>query len=211
MKYLHKNGLDIIYIKENASASYWDEHWNNVDNWTENYTKKIRLNGQFVRWFKKYLHPRAHILEAGCGQGQFLYALHKNGFNVVGVDYAKKTVEILNREIPELQIQLGDVRDLKGFKNESFDAYYSGGVIEHFWDGYDDILSEADRVLVEGGYLFITFPFMSRSRRKMKNVMPIWSKHSEPAGFYQFALDPNIVIKYFEKMESLQKLVGKYQ
>lgn len=186
---------NIIFIKKNATSSYWDDLWNNDPNWIGNFTKGISLNGEFVRMFRKVLPEGASILEAGCGQGQFVYALSKNGFNVLGIDYAKRTVDLLNENMPELNIQLGDVTNLKNIDNASFDAYYSGGVIEHFWEGYDSIISEAHRILKKGGHMVITFPFLSVARRKAMKSLPKWEESAAPKGFYQFALDPEETIR----------------
>ena len=186
---------NIVFVKEEASSSYWDNLWNEEANWIERYTKGISLRGSFVKLFQRYLPKGASVLEAGCGRGQFVYALSHNGYDVLGVDYAEKTVAILNKKLPELKVTLGDVTDLRDIADASYDAYYSGGVIEHFWDGYDSIVSEAHRVLKQGGHLFITFPFMSAARKRIKTSLPQWTESRAPQGFYQYALDPDKVIK----------------
>ena len=77
------------------------------------------------------------------------------------------------------------------------------GVIEHFWDGYSDIASEMYRVLRPDGYLFLTFPSMSFTRRlKAKyGKYEIWRNGTDkPGGFYQFALNSHQVRSYFTKI-----------
>ena len=76
------------------------------------------------------------------------------------------------------------------FPAEFFDGYWSIGVIEHFWEGYDAILAEASRVLRPGGFLFLTAPWFSPYRRS-KARRQGYARHdfaSEPPDFYQFAL-----------------------
>jgi ubiquinone/menaquinone biosynthesis C-methylase UbiE len=96
--------------------------------------------------------------------------------------------------LPELSIDVGDLRRLP-YPDNSFDGYWSFGVIEHFWNGYDELLYEARRVLNEGGFLFLTFPTLSPLRQfkwrlgfysKLPDIK--FSKEDGPQGFYQFFL-----------------------
>ena len=100
----------------------------------------------------RYLPPGSRVLEGGCGRANKVKALADAGFAAVGVDYAAESVELARQVYPGLDIQVGDVRMLP-FPDGAFDGYWSIGVIEHFWAGYDDILREARRVLKPGGVL----------------------------------------------------------
>lgn len=100
--------------------------------------------------------------------------------------------------MPELRLIIGDVRSLM-FKDAGFDGYWSLGVIEHFYDGYDKIALEMGRILKPGGYLFLTFPQMS-CLRKIKawlELYPQFNKKDGKENFYQFALDRKLVIEKF--------------
>ena len=123
--------------------------------------------------------------------GQYVYKLNELGFNVYGVDNAKKTVDQLNTNYVDLKITNQDLHNLN-FKDYTFDAYYSGGVIEHFWEGYMPILKEAYRVLKKDGVLILTFPFMNKARYKLLSFLK--EIDSKPDNFYQFALDQNKVV-----------------
>lgn len=156
----------LIYIGQAATDQFWDEHWE-----TDDFRKAITSNpnSYVTKITKKYLSIGSRILEGGCGQANNVYALHKYGFDVIGLDYASETVKKIKLNAPELSIKLGDVRKLP-FDDNYFDGYWSLGVIEHFWLSYDDIASEMARVIRGGGYLFITFPMMSSLRQwKAKN------------------------------------------
>ena len=79
------------------------------------------------------------------------------------------------------------------FKDNEYDGYISGGVIEHLLEGYETILSEMKRVINPGGFLFLSFPYMSPTR-KLKAAIMIYQCHfsneleQEKHKFYQFAL-----------------------
>ena len=122
------------------------------------------------------------------------------GYRTIALDFAPKTVEFLKQHRPEVCPVLGDVRDLS-LENESIDGYWSLGVIEHFYDGYDVILNEMHRVIKKDGYLFLTFPHMSKLRqiKAEKGLYQVWQENGTLiADFYQFALDDYQVIRAFE-------------
>ena len=104
------------------------------------------------------------------------------------------------RLYPTLDIRVDDVRKTK-FESASFDAYWSLGVIEHFFEGYLPIANEMARLVRPGGYLFLTFPHMSKLRKwkAKRGYFPLLENFSAPKGFYQFALNPSDVIGVFEE------------
>ena len=189
----------LIYVAEKASPEFWDEHWLVAD-----FQRAVRStpNSWVARITRQYLSEGSVILEGGCGQANHVYALEKYGFNVIGVDSARLTVEKVHESAPDLQIEVGDVRELR-FESDYFDGYWSRGLIEHYWNGFDSISLECSRVLRKGGYLFLTFPCMSMLRRwKARQNRYLTWEHSdaEPFGFYQFALNPLEVKRSFEDL-----------
>jgi len=203
--YDNKNNR-LVYIGEASTANYWNKHWdkNTIE---KQYPKNKSPFDYVVNTTTKYLSKGGIILEGGCGVGQQVFKLQNTGYKAIGVDYAKRTVEIVKKAKPEIDIRHGDVRKLD-FPNNYFDGYWSFGVIEHFYNGYDEILNEMQRTIKHNGYLFITFPHMSMFRRfkAKKNKYPHW-KEKRIEKFYQFALDEERVILDFEKINF--KLVKK--
>ena len=189
----------LIYIESKADPSFWDSHWK-LD---KNITKILGVKNTFVsRITKQYLKPKdGIILDGGCGKGTIVASLKHNRYRVIGIDYAKKTVNILNQYLPELDIRLGDVRDLP-FEDNYFIGYWSIGVIEHFWEGYESIAFEMSRVLQDNGYLFLTFPYMSPLRRMKARLglYDLWQETMPTNDFYQFALNSKLVIEDFQKL-----------
>jgi SAM-dependent methyltransferase len=201
-RFYDKNNNRLVYIGRHANIEYWDNHWdkNNID---KMYPKRISRFDYVINTTKKYLKAGSLVLEGGCGIGQQVFKLQNENYKTIGVDYAKRTIEILKKAKPELDIRLGDVRNLD-FKDNFFDGYWSFGVIEHFFSGYYEILNEMHRVIKPGGYLFLTFPHMSilRKLKVQKNKYTLWQNNEkELKTFYQFALDEKIVINDFEKLD----------
>jgi ubiquinone/menaquinone biosynthesis C-methylase UbiE len=99
----------------------------------------------------------AEIIDGGCGLGEWVMALHKQGFKMVGMDISGRTVEQLRQVFSGASFVQGDIRKT-GYPDNCFDAYYSWGVFEHFEAGPGDCIREALRILKPRGLLFISVP-----------------------------------------------------
>jgi len=188
----------LVYCDQAATPDFWDQ------NWDGQFPGRDGLlafsESQWANTTAKYLEPAdGPVLEGGCGMGHHVAALRNLGFQAIGIDYAPKTVQRLNEIVPELDIREGDVRNLD-FPDDTFAGYWSLGVIEHFWDGYESIADEMKRVLRVGGVLFLAFPFVNPVRRwkARLGLIPGWRGNSCPDGFFQFALDADAVAQHFE-------------
>jgi SAM-dependent methyltransferase len=197
-KYYDKRQSRLIYADKRSSDTYWDARWGAMGS----LRGILESNHSFVvRVTRQYLEPAdGPILEGGSGRGINVASLVNNGYEVIGVDYARATVEALKESVPELDIRFGDVRDLP-FESETFAGYWSLGVIEHFWEGYNEIASEAARVLRREGYLFLTFPHMSplRDAKARLGLYPEY-QGEEVSQFFQFALRAEEVVRKFESV-----------
>jgi SAM-dependent methyltransferase len=174
----------LIYFHESATPAFWDDYWQ-----AQGQPPSASQRDYVVTVTKKYLEPGTRILEGGCGRANKVKALADAGFSPIGLDFAEKSVRQARRYYPELDIRLGDVRSLD-FPDESFDGYWSIGVIEHFWNGYDAIFAEASRVLKPQGVLFLTAPWFSpyRQHKVRSGGYDCVDFQDEPELFYQFAL-----------------------
>jgi len=190
-KVVYLQDIDALaFYKAKATPDFWDHHWQIED--LRNSIISCTNDSTFIPSVKHHLPVGSTILEGGCGRGQLVHALQYQGYRAIGVDFADSTVHRINAEVPELDVQIGDVRVLE-LDDGELDGYVSAGVIEHFWEGYDLIIKEMARTLRVGGFLFITFPYMSPLRR-LKVKMGMYPCHtvndakSKCETFYQFAL-----------------------
>ena len=197
MKYYDMPNNRLVFIQDRAEEDFWERHWQKYD--VEKVITSASSSRFLLGYIRKYLPSGARILEGGCGLGQHLYCLHVNGYDAYGIDYAQKAVGQINEAIPELKVLVGDVRALP-FEKGFFDGYWSLGIIEHFYEGFDAIALEMRRVIKSGGYLFLTFPYLSNLRKKKidKNKYELWKSSPElVTNFYQFALSGDSVCKFF--------------
>jgi SAM-dependent methyltransferase len=190
----------LIYASgQKASPDFWDSNWQGFS--LDRNTLLANKDSAWAQITKEFLEPDAGpILEGGCGPGTHVAALRNLGFQVIGVDFAQKIVQTLNRIVPELDIRVADVRQLP-IEDGSMAEYWSVGVIEHFWEGYAPIAHEMFRVLRPGGLLFLCYPYMCKIRtwKARLRFFRQW-RGGDVEGFYQFALNPRSVRANYERL-----------
>lgn len=180
----------LVFVSTPANQEYWSkEHGYRT-------TKEIISRGFpfVVNETARVLEPDAKVIDAGCGKGATVFGLEEKGFDAYGIDYDELTVAKINSIFPDLAVSVGDIHALP-FDNEYFDGLWSLGVVEHFYDGYEKIINEANRVLKPGGYLFMTVPCIS-PLRKLKIKLGSFEEATEEdrEKFFQFAFYPQEVI-----------------
>ena len=93
------------------------------------------------------------------------------------------------------------------------DGYVSVGVIEHFWEGHFSILREMHRTLRVGGFVFVSFPYLS-CLRKLKIGLHLYPfkksslLNDQQEHFYQFALNESKIQADYEMLGF--KLIEKF-
>ena len=192
----------IAFFQEKATAEFWDKHWSTAD--LQTVLRNSKDDGLFVPAVKRYLPKESVVLEGGCGIGHIVHALQYQGYKSIGVDFAFETIKNIKEAVSELDVRLGDVRALD-LPDSSLDGYVSVGVIEHFWDGYRPIIKEMYRTLKVGGFLFVSFPYVS-PLRKLKVALRIYpfkesaALNDQQEQFYQFALTARKIQADFEAL-----------
>ncbi|MDD5421805.1 MAG: class I SAM-dependent methyltransferase [Candidatus Omnitrophota bacterium] len=156
-------------LKDRGAAgqdiSSWTEDWDKVQNLARGAEGTDRNHLSF--FLKKYFpRPPARILDGGCGTGRYVISYRSKGYDITGVDFSEETIRRIKAEMGEdYPVQTADITALP-FKDDAFDCYLSGGVMEHFEDGPDRALREAHRVLKKGsGILLMTVPYVNVIRR----------------------------------------------
>ena len=129
-------------------------HWDTED--AESLLATCERDGVFPV-VTKYFPPGCRVLESGCGLGRYVKYLHDRGWDVVGLEFIRSTVDQVRSIWPELNIELGDVAN-SSFPDNSFDGIMSLGVVEHWPEGPSRPLREIYRLLKPGGYAIITVP-----------------------------------------------------
>jgi SAM-dependent methyltransferase len=191
------SGKHLAYYDRAATPEFWDDRWKDLKDTPDLY-ERFQLPAIIREPVAASVRKGGRILEAGCGMGHIAYGLNRAGWECIGVDFAQKTIETIREIEPDLNVVCADVRHLP-FPDETFDAYISIGVIEHFPDGYFEIFQEMDRVLRRHGIVLISFPAMNPLRR-FKRSLGLYpastgtDENDQTLEFYQYALDHRQVV-----------------
>jgi ubiquinone/menaquinone biosynthesis C-methylase UbiE len=206
-----------IAYKDNAS---WEQHWSNTPmHKIENISTQpeiISVMDHVIPLWDKY--GKDCFMEAGCGTGRLLYLLGKKGIPVIGYDNSiaalKFTQKFLKMSgITNYHLVCGDMRYVP-FKDKTIGMIYGGGSIEHF-DGQQLAIDGLHRILLPGGLLTLTYPYISIStltyRQLFGNIpdMPILKQ------FFLFMHEKVFKKKYmifgYEKSFTISKMQGFYK
>lgn len=125
-------------------------------------------NREEFKWMDPYLSqlpPNSRILDGGCGLGEWTLYYTARGFETVGLDLSRATIERLKSRFPNHHFVVGDLRNTQ-FADGCFDAYFSWGTFEHFEEGLGTCLREAQRILKPEGHLFVSVPFHNGRHRR---------------------------------------------
>jgi 2-polyprenyl-3-methyl-5-hydroxy-6-metoxy-1,4-benzoquinol methylase len=117
-------------------------------------SSRIRWN-----WLKKRIHINSgHLLEVGCGTGEFLRTAKMAGWTVSGLELSSSfrtaALNWYNLELVSEELSEAD------FAENIFDIVAMNHVFEHLPDPID-FLVQISRILRPGGWLFIIVPNLS--------------------------------------------------
>jgi len=100
------------------------------DNW------KPEKNSKYLRYIPKDVKT---VLDIGCGLGELLWILKKEGYNVEGCDFDKVCIERAKKVIRE--VNFADVQKLsKYYPTDSFDLITCIHVLEHLPHAYEALI-----------------------------------------------------------------------
>lgn len=160
----------------NNSSYYKDCEHNFVDN-------KTKFNQYMIRNVLKIYYPLKgdRIIDIGCGWGNISLKLQKEGFNVIGIDYSKTSIDICKRSarkqgLDENRFFCRDAANTL-LSSNAFDVVYCSDLVEHLYpDVYISFVKEVYRILKKGGKFIIYTPNSSHILEILKNNNVILKK-----------------------------------
>ena len=169
-----------------VKSGYQKPHARNLEGFEE----------QFLKLLPKDKNCR--ILDIGCGWGQLLYMLRKNGYvNIEGVDLGYHQVEITK----ELGIKAEKISDLAEFlKNNknTWDVITISQVIEHFpKDKTIEYLSAVKSSLKDGGAAIIATPNMAL----LSGPIQRYTDFTHETGFTERSLEQVLRVSGFSSVK----------
>jgi SAM-dependent methyltransferase len=128
----------------NQIAEDWHKDHQKDDWWVEGTNKFISL-----------LKPKALVLDVGCGSGTKSKYFVERGFQLVGIDFSEKMIEIAKREVSEARFVVSDLADVSKI-NDIFDGIFIQAVLLHIPKSQVlQNLSDLMKKLNGSGYLYI--------------------------------------------------------
>ncbi len=97
--------------------------------------------------------PATRYLDVACGSGFAANVAHRRGATVSGLDASEELINIARARTPDGDFRVGDMFALP-FDEGAFDVVTSFNGI---WNGCDDALDQARKVLIEDGQLGLTY------------------------------------------------------
>ena len=123
------------------------------------------------------------VADIGAGNGKLCGHIADQGYQVVGVEYDKRGVNIARANFPAINFYNFGVQDDPGevlaLEKEEFDAVVSTEVIEHLFSPH--LLPRyAYGLLKEGGYLIVTTPYHGYLKNLALSLANKWDFHHTP-------------------------------
>lgn len=137
------------------------------------------------RWreIQRRVPQGAAVLDAGCGLGEWVEFLGRQGYRATGLDYSEDLVNALSRFNPARRWIHGSVQAIPA-PDAGFDALVSWGVVEHDPAGPRAALKDFFRVLKPGGWAFVSVPLDSPVQRASSERQ--FSGQRDHGDFFQY-------------------------
>ena len=136
-------------LKEYYEKDYVDRM--NMD-YREQYAQRmLRL---IHKWKPVDAWKSPRMLELGCFDGTLLFLAKQKGYEVAGIDIIQYTSDIMKKA---LNIKIGEITDLKQFKNQKFDVIVALDIIEHVRTPAET-LDACHKLLKNDGVLVLSVP-----------------------------------------------------
>lgn len=190
--------MPLAYYSRSATTDFWEEHWGRQ---SPEALARIAETSPLKGLILKNLPPAgARVLEAGCGLGQYVVLLRRDGYHAIGTDWSLPPLRACRAWAAATPLAVMDLRRL-GFRPDAFAAYVSLGAVEHDPEGPDPILIEARRVLGPSGVLIVSVPYVNLARFAAMWWVRYRNRRRRDGGgqFYQFAFSRREARAFIER------------
>jgi len=148
--------------------------------------KYIKWAKRELEYFKDCISENGKILDCGCGLGIMSISLSALGYKIIGIDNDAKVVEaaMVNARNfgKNVKIIKDDIFNIdKRFKENSFDACISGGVLEHFLK--KEIIEILKKQLKLAPVVVATMPILTNEN--IKDIYKDYEKRICKDGLYR--------------------------
>lgn len=156
------------------------------------------------------------VLDLGCGSGRHLVYLAEQGFEVFGIDLAKKAIELAENWLHEkgltAKLEVKSMFERLPYEDDFFDAIISIRVINHGRiEGIRNTIREMQRVLKPKGLIFIAVrrdrkareSKRQRARSEIIDPRTIIPLKGIQKGVIHYLFNKSVLLKEFKNFEIL--------
>ncbi len=119
--------------------------------------------------FESYFKQGMSVLDIGCGTGRSTNFLKERGLKVVGVDMVETFINQGKTMYPSLDLRVMNAVSLS-FPDQSFDIVFFSNQGIDYTDRRDEVITEARRVLKDGGI----FAYSSHNSLTLPRTRKAW-------------------------------------
>jgi SAM-dependent methyltransferase len=131
------------------------------------FSENLKTDQPYILLMRKYLKPKARILECGCGLGRAAASMSFNGYKVTAIDHDFRILKIAKKNAEfggYINFILMNFFDIdKVFERDSFDCCTHQGVLEHYPE--KEIRMILERQLVVAKYIIFSIPLDTKFNR----------------------------------------------
>jgi len=121
-----------------------------ADEWYSEEILKPTIND-----FISLLPTNPQVLDLGCGPGHESMRLNQAGAKVIGIDFSEKCIDIARQRCPQCKFEVNDFRFLDDIYGKFEGVFACASLVHINPEELGDVLSNIQKVLVDGGYVAI--------------------------------------------------------
>lgn len=180
----------------------------------EEYEINQKMNAKEIALLQNIIGKNEKILELGCGTGRLFSEMQKAGYDISGIDFTPRHIELIREQIPNAEVSVADWHDTK-MPDKSYDTVYSlGRNILHDYSFLDQVQTfrEANRILKQGGKFIFDIP--TREKGGYKEMVEEYAQEMKKRGIRNFRYGTiydspdvkNFATRYAFSQEDIQQL-----
>ncbi len=108
---------------------------------------------ELIEFIQTHASRPGRAIDLGCGSGTNIITLAKSGWQVTGIDFAARAIQIAKRKLKQqkikAQLRVGDVTNFK--VDSQFDLAFDLGCF-HSLENKADYLTQLDKILAPNGF-----------------------------------------------------------
>ncbi len=163
--------------------------------------------------FKTLKIPKDYIiLDLACGEGRHCNIIQNLGYDIKGIDLSKNLIESGKKKYPNLDLQIGDMREIKGKYNVILSLFTSFGYFEKDEENFF-VLKSVSNALVKDGYYWLDFlnpNFVKQnlvpiSKKTLQNGIEVVEKREIKGKFVFKEIEFSTKEKFIERVKLYEK------